>query len=73
MHFKLTDPVMGLPPEDFVEQPTTDARHAAANATRAADRIVSRCTRGLVLPSASIIANCKTAPALMLVLAMLKV
>ena len=38
-----------------------------------ADRTARRCGRDWVFPSASILAKCKTAPALMLVLAMLRV
>jgi hypothetical protein len=57
-----------------------DAKTVAAKANLngdrrvfAADRTARRCDRDWVFPSASILAKCKTAPTLMLVLAMLKV
>jgi hypothetical protein len=57
--------------------PMAEPMAAAANANRTAglmaEWIVCRSARGLVVPFASIIAKCKTAPALQLVLAMLKI
>lgn len=52
---------------------STDASDAAANAKRAADWKVCRSVRGVVFRGAAIIAKCKTAPALLLVVIMLKV
>jgi hypothetical protein len=51
----------------------TDAIDAAANANRAAVLKVCRGVRGVVGRGAAIIAKCKTAPALLLVVIMLKV